>query len=111
VLERDAFPVADIPRKGVPQGKHAHGLLARGRAVIEEFFPGWTDEVVGCGGVRGDIAGDVNWIGHGVTIRSVPSDLVGLLAARPVLECPAPLAGVAECPRHRALCSAGAGGG
>jgi pimeloyl-ACP methyl ester carboxylesterase len=36
VLERDAFPVADIPRKGVPQGKHAHGLLARGRAVIAD---------------------------------------------------------------------------
>jgi hypothetical protein len=86
VLERDAFPVADVTRKGVPQGKHAHGLLARGRAVIEEFFPGWTDEVVKCGGVRGDIAGDVNWIGHGVTIKSAPSDLVGLLAARPVLE-------------------------
>lgn len=86
VLERDTFPVADIPRKGVPQGKHAHGLLARGRAVIENFFPGWTNEVVGCGGIRGDIAGDVNWIGHGVTINSAPSDLVGLLAARPVLE-------------------------
>jgi 2-polyprenyl-6-methoxyphenol hydroxylase-like FAD-dependent oxidoreductase len=86
VLERDAFPVADIPRKGVPQGKHAHGLLARGRTVIEGFFPGWTDEVVRCGGVRGDIAGDVNWIGHGVTIKSEPSELVGLLAARPVLE-------------------------
>ena len=42
--------------------------------------------MVGCGGVRGDIAGDVNWIGHGVTIKSAPSDLVGLLAARPVLE-------------------------
>jgi hypothetical protein len=86
VLECDAFPVADVPRKGVPQGKHAHGLLARGRTVIEEFFPGWTDEIVGCGGVRGDIAGDVNWIGHGVTIKSAPSDMVGLLAARPVLE-------------------------
>ena len=86
VLERDAFPVEDVPRKGVPQGKHAHGLLARGRAVIEEFFPGWTDEVVGCGGVRGDIACDVSWIGHGVTIKSAPSDMVGLLAARPVLE-------------------------
>jgi hypothetical protein len=86
VLERDAFPVADIPRKGVPQGKHAHGLLARGRTVIEDFFPGWTDQVVECGGVRGDIAGDVNWIGHGVTIKSAPSELVGLLAARPVLE-------------------------
>jgi 2-polyprenyl-6-methoxyphenol hydroxylase-like FAD-dependent oxidoreductase len=54
--------------------------------VIEQFFPGWTDEVVGCGGVRGDIAGDVHWIGHGVTIKSAPSDMVRLLAARPVLE-------------------------
>jgi 2-polyprenyl-6-methoxyphenol hydroxylase-like FAD-dependent oxidoreductase len=86
VLERDTFPVSDIPRKGVPQGRHAHGLLARGRTVIEGFFPGWTDEVVACGGARGDIAGDVNWIGHGVTIKSTPSELLGLLASRPVLE-------------------------
>ena len=86
VLERDNFPLSDVPRKGVPQGRHAHGLLARGRAVIERFFPGWTDEVVAAGGVRGDIAGDVSWIGHGVTIKSAPSDLVGLLASRPVLE-------------------------
>ena len=86
VLERDAFPVADIPRKGVPQGRHAHGLLARGRTVIERFFPGWTDEVVASGGIRGDIAGDVNWVGHGVTLKSAPSDLIGLLASRPVLE-------------------------
>ena len=43
VLERDNFPLSDVPRKGVPQGRHAHGLLARGRAVIEDFFPGWTD--------------------------------------------------------------------
>ena len=70
VLERDAFPQSDIPRKGVPQGRHAHGLLARGRNVIENFFPGWTDAVVASGGARGDIAGDVNWIGHGVTIKS-----------------------------------------
>ncbi len=86
VLERDAFPVSDIPRKGVPQGRHAHGLLARGRNVIERFFPGWTDEVVASGGIRGDIAGDVNWVGHGVTLKSAPSDLIGLLASRPVLE-------------------------
>jgi 2-polyprenyl-6-methoxyphenol hydroxylase-like FAD-dependent oxidoreductase len=86
VLERDAFPASDIPRKGVPQGRHAHGLLARGRDVIEEFFPGWTDEVVASGGRRGDIAGDVAWIGHGITLKSAPSDLIGLLASRPVLE-------------------------
>jgi 2-polyprenyl-6-methoxyphenol hydroxylase-like FAD-dependent oxidoreductase len=86
VLERDTFPVSDIPRKGVPQGRHAHGLLARGRYVIEHFFPGWTDEVVASGGIKGDIAHDVNWIGHGVTLKTAPSDLTGLMASRPVLE-------------------------
>jgi 2-polyprenyl-6-methoxyphenol hydroxylase-like FAD-dependent oxidoreductase len=86
VLERDSFPLADIARKGVPQGRHAHGLLARGRSVIENFFPGWTDEVVASGGIRGDIADDVSWIGHGITLKTAPSDLVGLLASRPVLE-------------------------
>jgi hypothetical protein len=39
VLERDSFPVEDTARKGVPQGRHAHGLLARGRDVIEGFSP------------------------------------------------------------------------
>ncbi len=86
VLERDAFPAADVARKGVPQGRHAHGLLARGRDVIEGFFPGWTDEVVAAGGLFGDIANDVHWIGHGVRLKAAPSDLSGLLASRPVLE-------------------------
>ena len=34
VLERDTFPQSDIQRKGVPQGRHAHGLLARGRIAL-----------------------------------------------------------------------------
>jgi 2-polyprenyl-6-methoxyphenol hydroxylase-like FAD-dependent oxidoreductase len=86
LLERDVFPVADVSRKGVPQGDHAHGLLARGRNVIEAFFPGWTDEVVAAGGSVGDLANDVAWFGHGIALKTAPSDLVGLLASRPVLE-------------------------
>lgn len=86
VLERDHFPADDIPRKGVPQGRHAHGLLARGGDVIESFFPGWTKEVVAAGGLSGDIANDVHWVGHGVRLKAGPSDLSGLLASRPVLE-------------------------
>lgn len=86
LLERDGFPASDVPRKGVPQGRHAHGLLARGRSVIEQFFPGWTAEVVASGGVSCDIAGDIDWFGHGVAIKRAPSELIGLLASRPVLE-------------------------
>jgi len=86
VLERDNFPIDDVTRKGVPQGRHAHGLLARGRSVIEEFFPGWTEGVVAAGGSRGDIVNDVAWFGHGVMLKRDRSDLVGLIASRPVLE-------------------------
>ena len=71
VLERDAFPGADTSRKGVPQGRHTHGLLARGSAVLEEFFPGYNNEVVTqSGGLLGDMANDVTWIGHNVTLAS-----------------------------------------
>jgi 2-polyprenyl-6-methoxyphenol hydroxylase-like FAD-dependent oxidoreductase len=70
----------------VPQGRHAHGLLARGRSVIENFFPGWTDEVVAGGGARGDIVNDVCWFGHGVALKTAPSRMIGLLASRPALE-------------------------
>ena len=59
VLERDTFPAADAPRKGVPQGRHTHGLLARGSAVLETFFPGYNNEIVTqSGGLPGDIAND-----------------------------------------------------
>src|SRR6185369_5584443 len=34
----------------------------------------------------GDLANDVAWFGHGIALKSAPSDLVGLLASRPVLE-------------------------
>ncbi|CAB3793099.1 hypothetical protein LMG28614_03650 [Paraburkholderia ultramafica] len=87
VLERDAFAAADTPRKGVPQGRHTHGLLARGSAVLEEFFPGYNTEVVTqSGGLIGDVANDVIWIGRNVRLANGKSDLIGLLASRPVLE-------------------------
>ncbi len=46
VVERDPMPDADDGRRGVPQGRHLHGLLARGAEVIEELFPGVLDDMV-----------------------------------------------------------------
>jgi 2-polyprenyl-6-methoxyphenol hydroxylase-like FAD-dependent oxidoreductase len=86
VLERDVFPEQDVPRKGVPQGQHPHGLLTRGLEVIEDFFPGFADGVVASGGIFGDIVDDVTWVGYSVTLKPCPSGLIGVIAARPVLE-------------------------
>jgi hypothetical protein len=86
VLERDALPEAPEPRKGVPQGRHAHGLLARGREVLEQLFPGLSEEMVALGEVYGDLVDQVRWFNHGVYLLNAPSALFGLLVSRPMLE-------------------------
>ncbi len=40
VLDRDVFPETVADRSGVPQGRHVHALLARGRRELERLFPG-----------------------------------------------------------------------
>jgi 2-polyprenyl-6-methoxyphenol hydroxylase-like FAD-dependent oxidoreductase len=86
VFERDALPPSREPRKGVPQGRHAHGLLARGREVLEELFPGLSEELVSQSACYGDIVADVMWFNHGVYLCNAPSMMTGLLISRPMLE-------------------------
>src|SRR5262249_50341413 len=40
IVERDPLPESVLDRKGVPQGRHAHGLLPRGAQILDELFPG-----------------------------------------------------------------------
>jgi len=86
VFERDTLPNAREPRKGVPQGRHAHGLLARGREVLDELFPKLSEEAVSQGAIYGDIVDEVLWFNYGVYLRNTPSSLKGLLVSRPMLE-------------------------
>src|SRR5438552_19177676 len=39
IIERDRLTGEAEARKGVPQGRHVHGLLARGAAIMGEYFP------------------------------------------------------------------------
>ena len=86
VLERDTLPEAHEPRKGVPQGRHAHGLLARGREILDQLVPGLSEEMVAQGAVYGDVVDEVLWFNHGVYLLNAPSALLGLLVSRPMLE-------------------------
>ena len=49
VVERDVLPDEPVVRRGVPQGRHLHVLLARGAQILDELFPGLLDELVGAG--------------------------------------------------------------
>jgi 2-polyprenyl-6-methoxyphenol hydroxylase-like FAD-dependent oxidoreductase len=49
VVERDELPEDAANRRGVPQGRHAHGLLGRGSLILAELFAGFEDELVAAG--------------------------------------------------------------
>jgi 2-polyprenyl-6-methoxyphenol hydroxylase-like FAD-dependent oxidoreductase len=86
VVERDVLPGTYEPRKGVPQGRHTHGLLARGREVLEQLFPGFTEEMVAQGATTGDVVDNVLWFNHGFYLCNAPSKMLGLAISRPMLE-------------------------
>ncbi|MGW4156817.1 FAD-dependent oxidoreductase [Micromonospora chersina] len=86
VFDRDDLPAEAADRKGVPQSEHSHGLLARGRQILEELFPGLTADLTAHGAVPVDIQRDCLWINDGHRIPRVASGLAGLCVSRRALE-------------------------
>jgi 2-polyprenyl-6-methoxyphenol hydroxylase-like FAD-dependent oxidoreductase len=73
IIERDQFPFGPVPRKGVPQAQHLHALLPRGRVILEELFPGLSEQLIAAGATVTDMANDVAWrtpAGWGARFRS-----------------------------------------
>ena len=86
LVERDRFGAMGEHRRGVPQGRHTHGLLAGGLRALERFFPGLFEEAQRAGGLGVDLTRDAYWCFEGGEYRRFTSDLEGLLISRPLLE-------------------------
>jgi 2-polyprenyl-6-methoxyphenol hydroxylase-like FAD-dependent oxidoreductase len=54
LIERDELPEGAAHRKGVPQSRHPHGLLDRGRRELSALFPGLDDSLRARGGLDMD---------------------------------------------------------
>ena len=86
VVERDVLPQRWDVRKGVPQAAHAHGLLASGYRVMDEYFPGLMTELEALGAPAGDVVGDFLWFQYGHWKLRHESGLRGITVSRPCLE-------------------------
>ncbi|PJE97811.1 squalene monooxygenase [Streptomyces carminius] len=86
VLDRDVLPAVPAPRRGTPQSRHLHVLLARGAEALDELFPGFLDELAEAGAVRADTQGDAHWYFDGHHVRRAPSGLFSYGLSRPLLE-------------------------
>ncbi|HEX3649006.1 MAG TPA: FAD-binding monooxygenase [Pseudonocardiaceae bacterium] len=86
VVDRDALTGVSGYRRGVPHGRHAHGLVAKGHQILERQFPNLTDDLVAAGVVPGDFNGDIRWYVNGQRLAPSTSGLISVPATRPVLE-------------------------
>ena len=84
LFDRDAFSTQAETRKGVPQGQHAHALLASGRLALEKYFPGVKVELYTQGALKGDYQ-HVRWFDNGV-YHTRFDGLEVLVVSRPRLE-------------------------
>ena len=85
IVDRDKLTGVTTARRGVPQGRHMHGLLARGQQILDELFPGFTAEAIAAGIPTGDL-GELRWFFNGLRLRPNSTGLVCVSADRPVLE-------------------------
>jgi len=86
LIERDLLPAGAEHRRGVPQARHTHGLLASGRDVLEKLFPGFSQALIARGALTSDVVRESRWFFEGGLHARAASDLNGLLVSRPTLE-------------------------
>ena len=86
VVERDVLPDGPVDRRGVPQGRHAHGLLPAGLERLEGWFPGLTQELVDAGAHPVDIGLDALWYQGGGHRPRFATGMSGPVASRALLE-------------------------
>lgn len=86
VVDRDRLAGVSGPRRSRPQGRHINALHCRGRLVMEELFPGITEQMIADGCPSGDMAGDVRWYFDGKRAQPHFVDLLAVPATAPVME-------------------------
>jgi 2-polyprenyl-6-methoxyphenol hydroxylase-like FAD-dependent oxidoreductase len=58
LVERDCFSSDEAARRGAPQRRHAHVLLASGHRAMARLFPGVDDEMEAAGAPAFDVGAD-----------------------------------------------------
>ncbi|MGY1794544.1 FAD-dependent oxidoreductase [Geodermatophilus sp. SYSU D00525] len=86
VVERDVLPEGPGHRKGVPQDRQLHALLARGRGSLDRLFPGFSAELEAAGAVWARMPADFALLGPFGWIDRRAAGWTGLFASRPLIE-------------------------
>src|ERR1700688_3331467 len=86
IIDRDAYTRRAHERPGVPQSRHVHALLARGRIELDRLFPGFEKTMFKRGAL------EINFVSDFATLRPTgwairrPNLITTLFASRVLIE-------------------------
>jgi 2-polyprenyl-6-methoxyphenol hydroxylase-like FAD-dependent oxidoreductase len=86
VVDRDDLTAGADQRRGTPQARHIHALLARGQQILEQLFPGLTGELETRGAPVGDMLADARLLFGGHRLARADAGLPLVSVSRPLLE-------------------------
>jgi pimeloyl-ACP methyl ester carboxylesterase/2-polyprenyl-6-methoxyphenol hydroxylase-like FAD-dependent oxidoreductase len=86
VIDRDALPAADAPRRAVPQGRHVHTFLPRGQACVEALLPGLGAELVAAGAPTYRAMEEMRFELGGRRLARASLGISAVVASRPFIE-------------------------
>ncbi|KOX24109.1 NAD(P)/FAD-dependent oxidoreductase [Nocardiopsis sp. NRRL B-16309] len=86
IVDRDTLTGVEGPRRSRPQGRHINAMHVQGRVVMEQLFPGITEELIRDGCPRGDYAGDCRWYFRGKPLKRENIGYAAIPATAPLME-------------------------
>ncbi|MEO8609448.1 MAG: FAD-dependent monooxygenase [Chloroflexota bacterium] len=86
VIERDRLPDEGAYRSGVPQARHLHTLLIRGQRIMDNLFPGFTNDLVEAGAPAAVWGRDNRFYTSGGWTQVFDSGLISNVCSRAELE-------------------------
>lgn len=86
ILERDRLPDTPSPRKGTPQARHGHAVLAKAVLIFEQLFPGFSQDLETQGAIKVDMCQDVGFFHFGRWKKRFPSQIYSYFQTRTFLE-------------------------
>lgn len=86
LIERDTVSPDPVARKGQPQARHLHGLLASGLEQMTAYYPDLPEALVAAGAIVEDFAEGMHWHTYGGYRQRLTMGMKASLMSRPLLE-------------------------
>jgi 2-polyprenyl-6-methoxyphenol hydroxylase-like FAD-dependent oxidoreductase len=87
IIDRDRLPETAEFRSGVPQARHPHTLLRRGQLILEQRFPGLTNELLAQGAIGVEAQRELAYFrGGNWRAPGKHEDTLSIACSRPLLE-------------------------